>query len=220
MLQGCSALEAITIPDTWEEVPVKLCNGCSGLKSLTLGTGVARIKNTAFFECTSLEQINWNDTLEVIDWNVFFGCTSLKSVALPESLLVMDDFVFNGCTALESVKLGSKVASIGQETFSELPALSDFTIGAVTPPLLGANCFYHANQENAKLYCPAESVSAYKAAEQWKEFGTIMATGSGVEAVEAVDAEGVEIYGLDGIRISEKDVKAGIYICNGKKVLY
>ncbi len=219
MLQGCTALETITIPDTWEEVPVKLCNGCSGLKSVTLGTGVATIKNTAFFECSSLEQINWNDVLETIEWNAFFGCNALKSIELPESLISIDDFAFNGCEELASVKLGSKVTTIGQETFSELPKLTDFTIDALTPPALGANCFYHANQENAKLYCPAESVAIYGEAEQWKEFGAILAAGSGIGTIEASETEEAEIYTLDGVKVRDGEQTSGIYVRNGRKLL-
>jgi len=172
----CAGLEEITIPDTYTDVPIKLCHYCTGLKKVTLGANVTRIKNTAFFSCSSLTEIVFNEKLETIDWNVFPYCTSLQSVSLPASLKTIDNELFYGCESLKTVKCA-----------------------ATTPPTLGANCFAGVNTAEATLYVPTESIDAYKAADQWKDFGTFADLAS-VKAVEitALPMENAQVFDLQG----------------------
>lgn len=213
LFQNCSALQEIVIPDSYIEVPVKLCYGCSALRKLTLGANVETIKNSAFFECSSLDEIVFNDKLAQIDWNVFYGCSALKSLTLPETLKTVDDYSFSQCTALESVHLGRNVASLGTEVFSMNPSLLSVVCEAVNPPSLGSYAFYKANQENAVLSVEFGSISAYKETDQWKDFGTIQAISNGVDGTSAAEASisargctiAVEAPSVTDIRIYTSD---------------
>lgn len=210
LFQNCKALQEITIPDTYTEVPVKLCFGCSSLKKITLGANVATIKNSAFFECTSLEDIVFNDKLSQIDWNVFYGCSALKYLSLPETLVSVDDYSFSQCTALEGVHLGRNVVSLGTEVFSMNPALASVVCEAVNPPALGSYAFYKSNPEKAVLMVESGSVEAYKAADQWKDFGTIQEITGGVGAVTADKAS----ISASGCTISvQAPAMVDIHIC-------
>ena len=73
----------------------------------------------------------------------------------------MEDYAFYGCSCLTAV-----------------------ICEAVEVPILGLEVFYNMPLSEATLYVPAQSLDDYKAAEQWKEFGTILPieeTSTGVE---------------------------------------
>jgi hypothetical protein len=58
------------------------------------------------------------------------------------------------------------------------------------PELLGGDVFYDMPLSEATLYVPAQSLDDYKAAEQWKEFGTILPIeGESEEEIELQDTE-------------------------------
>ncbi len=235
MFQNCTSLQEIVIPDSYTEVPVKLCYGCSSLKKLTLGENVEVIKNGAFFECSSLDDIVFNEKLEQIDWNVFYGCSALKSLTLPQSVKSVDDYTFSQCTSLETVHLGRNVETLGTEVFSMNPSLRSVVCEAVNPPTLGSYAFYKANQENAVLSVELGSIGAYKEAEQWKEFGTIQALCDGIEGVvarkasisargcsitvEAASETDIRIYTAEGMCVASEtaasyniSLPCGVYI--------
>ena len=180
---NCSALESIAIPDSWTEVPAKMCQYCTSLKSLDLGN-VETIKNTAFFECSSLTDIKWSEKLATIDWNVFYGCSALTELNLPAALQTVDDYSFSGMTALRTVKVGKEALSFGASCFDSCPALESFYCEAVTPPTLGSAAFANTSQATATLYVPAESKAAYADASQWKNFGQIADLNSGISDIE------------------------------------
>ena len=71
------------------------------------------------------------------------------------------------------------------------------------------------------MHVPASSVNAYKTADQWKEFGTIV--GFDTTAVEEVKSnktikanENAPIFDLMGRRLQQKPA-SGYYIQGGKK---
>lgn len=88
-------------------------------------------------------------------------------------------------------------------------------------PSLGTSVFKESYVEYATLHVPASSVNAYKTADQWKEFGTIV--GFDPTAVEEVKSnktikanENAPIFDLMGRRLQQKPA-SGYYIQGGKK---
>jgi uncharacterized protein YjdB len=67
------------------------------------------------------------------------------------------------------------VASIGSSAFSGCSELTDLYCLAKEVPYTGSGAFKDSYVEYATLYVPASSTDAYKAASQWKDFGTIVA---------------------------------------------
>lgn len=216
MLQGCTSLTQIAIPDSWESIPVKLCNGCSSLQRLEIGSSVTHIKNTSFFDCTSLEEIEWNDAVTTIDWNAFYGI-ALTTLRLPASVDTIDDYAFSSLPSLTSVSLGSAVTMLGQECFSMNPELASFYCDAATPPTLGSYCFYGSNPQNATLYVPSESISAYSAAAQWNEFGHVADIYTGITAPDA-EENSRPLYDLLGRRITSP-AKGSIFISGNRSMI-
>ena len=80
---------------------------------------------------------------------------------------------FYGCSSLTSVTIGNSVTSIGSSAFYGCSSLTSITCTSVTPPTLGNNVFDGVDK-SMSLYVPAESIDAYKAAAQWKDFTNIL----------------------------------------------
>lgn len=94
---------------------------------------------------------------------------SLTTVTLPEGITTILGNAFENCWALETITIPSTVTTInaGMLTNYGTSALQSFTCLATTPPTLNGNLFYGNN--NFTIYVPAASVSAYKAANWWKD---------------------------------------------------
>lgn len=172
--------------------------GCSGLTSVTIGSGVTSIGSSAFY-----------------------GCSGLTSITIPESVTSIGELAFSGCSGLTSVTIGSGVTSIGKWAFCWCSGLTSVTCLAENVPSTGSDTFSGVPQSEVTLYVPASSLDAYKNAEQWKDFGTILPIDP--SAVNTVQGSGLtvqdgEIYDLNGRRLSKKP-KRGYYIQGGKKYI-
>ncbi len=98
----------------------------------------------------------------------------LVAVAIPNSVEIIGEYAFSQCRALRSVNIPSRVTTIESYAFSYCKSLTSVTSEIVEPLSLPSDVFFKASVVNATLYVPAESVEAYKNADQWKDFGQIL----------------------------------------------
>ncbi len=98
----------------------------------------------------------------------------LVAVAIPNSVEIIGEYAFSQCRALRSVNIPSRVTTIESYAFSYCKSLTSVTSEIVEPLSLPSDVFFNASVANATLYVPAESVEAYKNADQWKDFGQIL----------------------------------------------
>ena len=103
----------------------------------------------------------------------FYGCSSLVSITLPCSVSSLGKGSFAGCFGLVSITLPNSITSIEDWAFN-CTSLVVVICEAVNVPELGLVVFYDLPLSEATLYVPAEALNDYKAAEQWKDFGTIL----------------------------------------------
>lgn len=113
-----------------------------------------------------------NDGVKTINDHAFYTCFAITAVELPNSVDSVGEHAFDDCDALETLIIGSGLRITDWYAFS-IKNLKNVVCMAVTPPDLGRYSFYATNVRAATLYVPDESVDAYKAASQWKEFGSI-----------------------------------------------
>ena len=126
---------------------------------------------------TQIENVVIEDGVTSVGNYAFYGCSGLTSISIPNSVTSIGTSAFEGCSSLTSVSIGSGVTSIGDYAFYNCPSLTSVTCLAESVPTTGSNVFNNVPLSEATLYVPTSSVNAYKTAEQWKEFGTILANG-------------------------------------------
>jgi hypothetical protein len=170
------------IPDSVTRIEYWAFRNCTSLTSITIPDSVTGIGNEAFRGCTSLTSVTIPDSVTRIGGWAFSGCTSLTSVTIPDSVTGIGSKAFSSCTSLTSVTIPDSVTRIEKGAFENCTSLTSVTNLCPTPQQQRTISYFYGVDESSfssigkiTLYVPAEAVEAYRFADGWKEFGTIMA---------------------------------------------
>ena len=98
--------------------------------------------------------------------NDYQGCTLLDLSRCP-NLTEIPSYAYYGNTSLEQIILPSSVTRIGNYAFYNASKLAEITCYASVPPTIDSNAFANISTE-AVAYVPQKSLSAYQAANGWK----------------------------------------------------
>jgi hypothetical protein len=101
--------------------------------------------------------------------DVAFALCSFTSLTLPASVTRIGKMAFAECVYLEKIVLPAGLTTIGDYALGGT-ALKEVHNNALTPQVISSEVFMEVNISQCKLYVPAASVEAYKAAKVWKEF--------------------------------------------------
>jgi hypothetical protein len=193
---------------------------CPGLVSITIPNSVTSIGAQAFENCSGLTSVTIPNSVTIINENTFHGCSNLTSIIIPDGVKIIYGNAFSGCSSLTSITLPKSVISVGANALKNCSSLSSVTCYAENVPGTGPNAFSGVPQSMSTLHVPESAVDLYKAAAQWKDFGTIVGFDptavDELKASSAKDGENAPIYDLNGRRLIEKP-KSGYYIQGGKK---
>jgi hypothetical protein len=177
---GCTALKTVLIADC--EAELKLgSNGSSPLfsscplDSVYIGGNITY--NTSkdkgyslFYRNATLRSVTITDKETEISPNEFYGCTNLQNVRIGDGVTTIGDWAFSGCSSLKYFAFGTQVNSIGKEAFSDCTNVGRIISKAEVPPVCGSQALDDINKWNCQLSVPEGCLSAYQAADQWKEF--------------------------------------------------
>ncbi|MCH5311626.1 MAG: hypothetical protein J1E57_06690 [Prevotella sp.] len=124
---------------------------------------------------------------------------------------------------MTELTIPNSVTFIGNGAFWNCSGLTSITSLNTTPPNVGGySAFDPATERNVPLHVPAGCTLAYRQAEHWKNFYTIIDDAStGIESIRVDKQDKTTIYTLDGKQLhttNAADLPKGIYIINGKKV--
>ena len=202
---SCESLTSITLPYSVTSIGDWAFHGCYSLpvennlryadtylveavdetlSTYSIKEGTKWIGNRAFQYCSSLTSITIPYSVTSIGENAFVECNALTSITIPNSVTSIGNYAFSFCWSLTSITIPNSVTSIGNYAFAHCYSLKTVICEAIEVPELGYGVFYDMPVSEATLYVPAQSLDDYKAAEQWKEFGTILPieeTSTGVE---------------------------------------
>ena len=167
---NCSSLTSVTIGDGVMTIGYGVFDSCSNLESVTIGNSVATIGDFAFCYCESLISITIPDSVTTIGEGAFERCRSLTSVTIGNSVTTIGNRAFFLCDSLTSITIPDSVTTIGMSVFVNCGSLTSVYCKAATPPTLGDSAIFDYNASGRKIYVPAESVDAYKAAENWSGY--------------------------------------------------
>ena len=182
---GCSGLTSIEIPNSVTSIGGFAFEACYGLTSVTIPNSVTSIGQYAFSNCTGLTSIEIPNSVTSIGNDAFYNCSGLTSITIPDSITYIGSETFYGCSGLTSVTIPNSVTSIGDGAFWNCTGLTSITCHAEVPPTCGNNAFKYVDK-SIPLYVPANSVDAYKTANQWKDFTNIQAIAETVTSIDQI----------------------------------
>jgi len=193
----------LIIPDGVTTIGRNLFRNCTSLVGLTVPNTVTAINSYAFYRCTSLETVRLSDRLESLGYCTFAGCKKLTAIDLPPSLRQIDRYAFKDCEHLTAIVIPDSIRVLGTYTFYNCKRLATVTLGcgldslasslftgckqmaaitcrALVPPVVARkSTFDSSNYANAVLRVPRCSLSAYREAEFWSLFETVVAIDAG-----------------------------------------
>ena len=183
---NCRSLTSIIIPNSVKGIGNEAFGGCWYITSLTIPNSVTNIGYGITAACPSLISIvvengnmiydsreNCNAIIETTTNLLIAGC---QNTIIPNSITGIGDLAFHACFTLTSITIPNSVTSIGREVFVFCESLTTVICKAIEVPKLGSNVFKDMPLSGATLYVRAQSLDDYKAADQWKDFGTILPT--------------------------------------------
>ena len=201
---GCSNLTSVQMSDNVMTIGEKAFCYCSQLTSINLSANLTIIGDYAFQNCQSLTFITIPKSVERIGFWAFGWCFRLtkvviignavvsreneqfysmpscfgkqvKEYVLGEEVTKIGDVAFYDSNELVSINIPSYVTNVGDSAFYNCNSMTDVYCYAEQVPETGKDVFVSSNYTNATLHVPAASIDAYRNAEQWKDFGNIVA---------------------------------------------
>ena len=171
---------AVFIPNSVRIIEQGAFRECFNLRLVRFGEGVEEIEEAAFSAIGIRDTLVLGNKIKSIG-NVAFFQTPITSVVFGDSIKSIGHTAFYGCKNLISVTIGSNVTDIGEEAFHSCNRLSSVINRNSIPQRLVERTFWGAERnisysitQHITLRVPASSVSDYKNAEVWKEFGMIV----------------------------------------------
>ena len=243
-----SAITSVTIPCSVKEIDGNLFTLCFDLASIQVESGNpyynsngncnAIIETATKTLITGCKNTVIPEDVKIIGMDAFNGNVP-ENLVIPNQVTTIKSEAFSNSDDLTTITIGRNVCSIERTNFmmnKNSFKVTDVYCYAKTPPSLGEHVFnwyysynnitYTEYAPQVTLHVPASSISLYRSADVWKDFGTIVAlpdegitTGLENGQRNSVKGQRDEWFTLDGQKLSGKPTQKGIYIHNGKAVV-
>lgn len=178
--KDCKSLEAVSLPNSLERIyPFAFRN--SNISSISIPVGVKYISEDVFDGCNNLSTItvsngntkydsrdNCNALIETATNTILRGSSS---TVIPNSVTTIGRNAFRG-SKIAKIVIPASVKNIGQWAFQDCKSLT--TVVCKSKSVIDVSGLLPFDPlPNATLYVPAESIEAYKAANEWSKFSNI-----------------------------------------------
>lgn len=172
------------------EIPRSSFNGLLICESITIPESVITIggfgnqEANCFSACISLRRLNSDidgimnipNNVTEIGWQSFYvggtlgGNHTIKEINIPDSVIRLGGTALGSYYGCERLNLGSGLQTIDANALMNIGTDNEIlmvTVKATTPPTITGRLNFN---DNNKIFVPAESVEAYKAADGWGEY--------------------------------------------------
>jgi hypothetical protein len=181
----CTSLPSVSIPASVVNIGNTVFSGSTA--SVTVNAANTQYTSTdgvlfttvgALLHCPTTKTGSYTipSTVTVISNEAFRNCINLTAITIPSSVLQILNSTFDGCTGLSSISIPASVGYIDSYGFANCTNLTAINAYATTPIdfSFSTNVFYNVNKTTCVLHVPTGSKAAYEAADQWKDFTTIV----------------------------------------------
>lgn len=172
---AASPRKSYSVPDFVKTAANHAFFNSQHLKNIVLPDNMETLGTRSFTNSNKLEEVILSSSIKELPNYLFNNCKKLKSVVIPSGITSIGYGVFDSCEAMQSFNLPETINSIGGSAFGQLPNLKHMYCHSTTVPNTRYDVFYNTDLSQATLHVPAASVSAYQAAEPWKNFKEIIA---------------------------------------------
>lgn len=225
----CSNLSSVNLPAGLKRLGSSAFSN-TNISSVTVPAGVAKIDgDQLFFGCNALSSIvvaegnnvydsrnGCNAIIETETNELVAGCANM---VIPDDVTRIGEGACGGLSNITSLVIPAGVNFIGSGAFSGCRNIGDIYCQGSVPPGYSFDVFYYPVLSTCTVHVPYGSLQAYKASD-WNDFMDIVEYDpTNVGVVETgMQSDTQIIYGLGGVRMTQP--RKGVYIVNGRKVMY
>ncbi len=218
----CSSISSLPFPETLEAVGTGAFR-LSGIQTadLTPSKRLTHIGNWAFSDMPNLRSLKLPQALDSIANGLLFQSKRVETIEMGGNTTAIGDYAFLAATSIAQIQLPASTQYIGEGAFRNATGLRTLTVDAVVPPALGDGVWTNVAKWNVALEVPEMSVSAYSAADQWRDFFnagvgdidsssrlTASFTNGGLTIHSSEKISTVTVFDLRGIMIARRQVNA------------
>ena len=172
---NCQSLESVVLPNSLTKIGTQAFYCCNSISSVTIPQSVTTISDNAFGFCASLAEFKGKFASEdgrclVVNGTLnSFASAGVTEYTIPSSVTAIGHYAMHNSALLTTVTIPQSVQTVGDGAFNGCISLASVYCKPTTPPT-GGSAMFDNNAANRKIYVPAASVEAYKAADGWKEY--------------------------------------------------
>ncbi|MDR0506543.1 MAG: leucine-rich repeat protein [Dysgonamonadaceae bacterium] len=168
----CIYLTSVNIPKSLTHIDKYTFYGCN-LHSVDIPKSVTSIGERAFGNCRNMVSVSIPGSVTNIGEGAFETCNSLVYVDIPDGVTFIGNYAFDGCSNLVSLTLSNSILDIENYAFRGCYNLKRVEVEWDIPMTVSLYHFQRIDLSQCTLYVPKGSVSYYKSAPVWKDFGKI-----------------------------------------------
>ncbi|MDR0828935.1 MAG: leucine-rich repeat protein [Prevotellaceae bacterium] len=178
---------AIDILDGTVNICPYVLSGFTGLVSINIPASLYDFRYYDFGSCPNLSAMNVDidnpdySSIEGVLYTknqerlIFCPRGKLGTLTIPENVIVIGNGAFQHCSNLSHVVISENVTFIEDGAFMFCSNLSSITNRSIIPQTMSNNIFWSIDDiETDTLYVLNYSLDLYRAADIWKDFGTIL----------------------------------------------